>query len=72
MSLPYLDGDTIAQCHQFLHDGRTLDDLAGRLHFADTELLGRLLQLPTVKPAASNNVESEFDLWSVDRLAAQL
>ena len=48
--------------------GRTLDDLAGRQHFADTELLGRLLQLPTVNPAASNNVESEFDLWSVDRL----
>lgn len=72
MSGHYLERDTIAQCHQFLHDGGTLDELSGRLHIADTELLGRLLQLPSVKPAASNNVESEFDLWSVDRLAAQL
>ena len=71
MSGAYIDSDTLDQCHQALRDGRTLDDLAGRLHF-DTELLGRLLQLPTVKPAASHNAESEFDLWAVDRLQAQL
>ena len=59
MSLPYLDGDTIALCHQAMPDGGTLEDIAGRLHF-DTQLFGRLLQLPTVKPAASSNVESEF------------
>ena len=70
MSGAYLDGDTIAQCHQALRDGRTLDDLAGRLHI-DTEYLGRLLQLPTVKPA--NMVEQPADyLWSVDRLDGQL
>ena len=62
----------IAQCHQFLHDGGELDELSGRLHIAGTELLGRLLQLPTVKQAASENVESEFDLWSVDRLEGVL
>lgn len=65
----YLDSDTIAQCHQALRDGRTLEDLAGRLHM-DTELLGRLLQLPTTKPVEP--VADGFDLWSVDRLAAQL
>ena len=63
----YLDSDTLDQCHQALRDGRTLDDLAGRLHF-DTELLGRLLQLPQVKLA-----EQPADyLWAVDRLQAQL
>ncbi len=67
----YLDQDTLDLCHQALRDGRTLDDLAGRLHF-DTEYLGRILQLPTVRPAASKNAESEFDLWAVDRLDGQL
>jgi hypothetical protein len=43
---PYLDGDTIDICLAALRDGRTLDDIAGRLHL-DTELLGRLLQLPS-------------------------
>lgn len=66
----YLDADTISQCHQALRDGGTLDDLAGRLHFQDTELLGRLLQLPNVKPAASNNgADTSFDLWAADQLA---
>ena len=66
----YLDGDTIAQCHQALRDGRTLDDLAGRLHI-DTEYLGRLLQLPTAQPA--NMIAQPADyLWSCDRLDGQL
>jgi len=73
MSGAYLDADTISQCHQALRDGRTLDDLAGRLHFQDTELLGRLLQLPTTKPAAPNNAaDTSFDLWAADRLAEVL
>ncbi len=62
----YLDGDTIAQCHQFLRDGGTLDELAGRLHIADTELLGRLLQLPTVKPVPTT--DDEFDLFRTEEL----
>ena len=66
----YLDGDTIAQCHQALRDGRTLDDLAGRLHI-DTEYLGRRLQLPTAQPA--NMIAQPADyLWSCDRLDGQL
>ena len=70
MSGAYLDSDTLDQCHQALRDGRTLDDLAGRLHI-DCEYLGRLLQLPTVKPA--NMVEQPADyLWSCDRLDGQL
>lgn len=68
MSLPYIDQDTLDQCHQALRDGRPLDDLAGRLH-VDTEYLGRLLQLPTVKPL---QVSTEPDLWAVDRLDGQL
>ena len=67
----YLDGDTLDLCHQFLRDGGTLDALAGRLHIADTELLGRLLQLPAVKPAASA-ADAEFDLWRSDELDAKL
>lgn len=63
----YLDQDTLDQCHQALRDGRTLGDLAGKLH-VDTELLGRLLQLPTLKPVPT----AEPDLWSVDRLESQL
>ena len=66
----YLDADTLDLCHQALRDGRSLDDLAGRLHIADTELLGRLLQLPAAQPADHRN--AEFDLWAVDRLQAQL
>lgn len=67
----YLDADTLNQCHEALRDGRTLDDLAGRLHI-DTEYLGRLLQLPQTKPAAAGNAETEFDLWAADRLDAVL
>ena len=68
MSGTYLDSDTIALCHAAMRDGATLDDLAGKLHL-DTELLGRLLQLPTSQPVT---VDDEPDLWSVDRLNEQL
>ena len=62
----YLDSDTLAQCHQALRDGGTLEELAGRLHF-DTEYLGRLLQLPTVP--TGNMLEQPADyLWSVEKL----
>lgn len=64
----YLDGDTIELSHQFLRDGGTLDELAGRLHFADTELLGRLLQLPTVKQAVPAADAAEFDLFRTEEL----
>lgn len=69
MSGAYLDSDTLDQCHQALRDGRTLDELAGRLHI-DTEYLGRLLQLPTSQPVETGN--AEFDLWSTDRLDSVL
>ena len=68
MSGTYIDGDTLPQCHEALRDGRTLDDLAGRLHI-DTEYLGRLLQLPTT-PAVSN--DDDGDLWRTDELDAVL
>ena len=60
----YIDGDTLDLCHQALRQGRTLDDLAGRLHI-DTEYLGRLLQLPSA-PMVSTSTADEFDLWRVD------
>ena len=64
---PYLDQDTIDLCHQALRDGRTLDDLAGRLHIAPPTLAG-LLGVPTVKPV----VTDELDLWRVPELEGQL
>ena len=64
MTGQYLDSDTLDQCLAALRDGVTLDALAARLHF-DTELLGRLLQLPPVKPVATND---ELDLWRSDEL----
>ena len=64
----YLDSDTIAQCHEALRDGTSLEALAGKLHF-DTEFLGRLLQLPPAKPAAD---ATEFDLWRVQELDSVL
>ena len=70
MSGHYLDGDTIALCHQALHDGGTLDELSGRLHIADTELLGRLLQLPTVKRVVP--ADASPDMWRVRELEGQL
>ena len=66
--MKYLDSDTIDLCHAALRDGKTLDDLAGRLHIAPPTL-ARLLGLPTVKPVTTDD---EPDLWAVDRLQAQL
>ena len=65
----YLDGDTERQVRQALRDGKTLEYVAGYLHL-DTELLGRLLQLPTTKPVEP--AVDGFDLWAVDRLAEVL
>ena len=62
----YLDSDTIDQCRQALRDGRTLDDLAGKLH-CDTDHLARMLGLP-VKPIPAD----EPDLWRVPELEGQL
>ena len=67
MSRNYLDGSTLDECIEAIRQGRTLDDLAGRLH-VDTEYLGRLLQLPTV-----NMVVQPADyLWHMNDLEAQL
>ncbi len=64
----YLDGSTLDECIEAMRQGRTLDDLAGRRH-VDTEYVGRMLQLPTAKPAATTD---EPDLWRVPELEAQL
>ncbi len=68
MSRKYLDGSTLDECIEAMRQGRTLDDLAGRLHF-DCEYLGRLLGLPTAQPAATTD---EPNLWRVPELEAQL
>lgn len=68
----YLDGDTERQARQALRDGKTLEYVAGYLNM-DTELLGRLLQLPDVKPVeAGHDGSAEFDLWACDQLDAVL
>ena len=63
----YLDGSTLDGCIEAMRQGRALDDRADRVN-VDTEYVGRLLQLPTVKPVQVQANASEFDLWSVDRL----
>lgn len=68
MSNPYIDADTLDQCHQAIRDGRTLEDLAGRLH-VDTEYLGRLLQMPALKPIPTTD---EPDLWRAEEAWGQL
>lgn len=70
MSRKYLDGSTLDECIEAMRQGRTLDDLAGLLHM-DTELLGRLLQLP-LKREPGVAADHSFDLWSTDRLDGQL
>jgi hypothetical protein len=69
--MTYLDQDTLDQCNAALRDGRTLEDIAGRLH-VDTELLGRLLQLPVSQPAQPATGGDDFDLFACDRLDGQL
>ena len=61
----YIDQDTVDQCLQALRDGRTLEDLAGRLH-VDCEYLGRLLQLPTCGPVTPTDPDASVDLWAAD------
>ena len=56
------------ECIEAMRQGRTLDDQPLRLRF-DCEHLGRLLQLPTAKPAETTD---EPDLWRVPELEAQL
>ena len=68
MSRKYLHDSTLDECIEAMRQGHTLDDLAGHLH-VDTELLGRLLQLPTATPVATTD---EPDLWRVPELEAQL
>ncbi len=63
----YLDADTLDQCLRALRDGRTLDDIAGRLHI-DCEYLGRLLQLPVSQPADAVDADQSVDLWRADAL----
>ena len=68
MSRKHFDGSTLDECIETSRAGPTLDDQAGRQH-VDTEYIGRLLQLPTAKPAATTG---EPDLWRVTELEAQL
>lgn len=68
MSGTYLDGDTLAQCHQALRDGKTIEHLAGRLHI-DPAHLARMLGLPTLRPVPTTD---EADLWRVPELESQL
>lgn len=65
----YLDQDTLDHCQQALRDGRTLEDIAGRLHIAP-EQLARLLQLPVSQPAAQQ--DDDDYLWAADRLGGVL
>lgn len=64
MNTPYLDADTIAQCHLALRSGKSLDELAARLHL-ESEVLGRLLELPASQPVRRDNQPSH-DLWAND------
>ena len=66
----YLDQDTADLCRDALRQGLSLDDLAGR--HVDTELLGRLLQLPACGPVPAADPELSVDLWAADRLDGQL
>ena len=65
MSRKPLNGSTLDECIEAMRAARIFDDSTSCQH-ADTEYLGRLLQLPTAKPVTSDS--TEFDLWSVDRL----
>jgi hypothetical protein len=65
MNRKYLDDSTLDESIEAMRAGRIFDDSTGCQH-ADTEYLGRLLQLPTAKPLTSDS--TEFDLRSVDRL----
>ena len=65
---PYIDGSTLNEAREALRQGRTLEALAGILR-CSPEHLARLLGIPDVKPATSNDAETGFDLWAVDRLA---
>ncbi len=53
-------------CIEALRAGRTPDGPEGCQH-ADTEYLGRLLQLPSFKTVASNHVQSDSGLPVPDR-----
>lgn len=68
MSNPYIAQDILDQCHQALRDGRTIDDLAGRLH-CDAGHLARMLGLPALKPVPTTG---EADLWRTCELDAVL
>jgi len=65
--MKYLDSDTIAQCHQALRNGRSLDDIAGMLHFNAADL-ARLLGLSQSQQPANGPTGSDFDPWVVNRL----
>ena len=71
MTNPYIAQDVLDQCREARRQGRTLEQLGGQLN-CDPAHLARLLGVPDVKPAASNNAADGFDLWSCDRLDGQL
>ena len=65
MSNPYIAQDVLDQCREALRQGKTLETLAGILR-CEADHLARLLGLPASPPAGAGN--TEFDLWSIDRL----
>ena len=71
MSLPYIPADIVDECREARRQGTTLESLASRLGI-DAEALGTLLGEPAWKNVPAEPAAGEFDLWAVDRLAAQL
>jgi hypothetical protein len=70
MSLPYRDGDLIAEAKEFLRNGGDEERAAAYLQ-CKVEDLPKLLDLPKQKPIRAH-VETGVDLWAVEKLEAQL
>lgn len=63
----YLDADTIADARNAWGCGVPLDKIAGHVGITVSELRAAL-KLPPLKREPMKAANSEFDLWSVDRL----
>lgn len=70
MTNPYIAQDVLDQASEAIRQGRTLEDLASRLH-CSPEHLARLLNLPALKPVPPNQ-DPDFDLWAADKLTEVL
>jgi len=69
MSMPYIDGDTLADARNAYGCGIALDHIAGKLG-APEHHLRRLLKLPELEP--QQPLETQLDLFAFDRLDAIL